>query len=634
MQVNIFGLLKKSYFAPFFATQFLGAFNDNVLKNALVVLIAFQVATSQADANLLVNICAALFILPFFLFSALAGQAADKWEKSKLIQYIKIFEILIMLAAAIGFYTQSIYFIMLMLFFAGTQSTFFGPLKYGILPQHLPKTELVAGNALVEMGTFTSILLGIIVGSSLIELEQDGAIAVSLVLVLVAVLGYVASTYIPHAAANDPEHRFSWNIFAQSWAILKIARSNDTVFKSILGISWFWFFGATLLTQMPNFAKQVLHGDGKVYVLILAVFSVGVGLGSMLCERLSGKVVEIGLVPIGSVFITLFGVDLYFATVSYTQLSHTGQLLNIVQFLSQFSAWRILCDLLLIGVFAGFFIVPLYALVQERSSSAIRARVIAGLNILNAFFMVLAAVYAVLLLAAGLTIYELFLLTAGLNVLVAVYIYTLVPEFVMRCIVWCVVNTMYRVKKTNLHLIPSQNAAVLVCNHVSFIDALVIASCSRRPPRFVMAAEIFNLPLFGFVFKTARAIPICSYKKDPQLLENAYTEIATALENGELVCIFPEGKITHNQHLNQFKTGIERIIKTSPVPVVPMAIKGMWGSFFSRESGRAMSRPFKRFWSKIELVVGEPIAAEKVTAQLLQQQVMALLEQSPSAKEA
>lgn len=630
MHTNPFQLLTKRYFSPFFATQFFGAFNDNVLKNALVVLITFQSIKTESEINLLVNICAGLFILPFFLFSALAGQAADKWEKSQVIRLIKVCEILIMLCAAFGFYTQNVTFLMIMLFLAGAQSTFFGPLKFGILPQHLPKPELLAGNALVEMGTFISILLGIIAGSMLIDIPKTGALWVGGVLVAVALLGWWVSRLIPHAPANDPSLRFSFNIFSQSWNILNITRSNDTVFKSVLGISWFWFFGATLLTQMPNYTKQVLNGDNQVYVLLLAVFSVGVGVGSVMCERLSGKVVEIGLVPIGSFFLTLFGVDLYFATNAYTAplaMIDSG-LFNVSTFWMQSGAWRILLDVLLMGAFGGFFIVPLYALVQERSEPKIRARVIAGLNILNALFMVLSAVYAVALLSFGLSIQALFLITALLNVLVAIYIYTLVPEFVMRCIVWCLVNTLYRAKKINLENIPSEGAAVLVCNHVSFVDALIIASCSRRPPRFVMDSAIFKTPVLGFVFRTARAIPIASYKKDPELLEKAYHDISDALKNEELVCIFPEGKLTSDGEVDQFRAGIERIIATDPVPVVPMAIKGLWGSFFSRESGRAMTRPFKRFWSKIELVVGDAISPEHVSADVLRYAVLALLDEN------
>lgn len=608
MQHSLLGLLRKKRFAPFFVTQFLGAFNDNVFKNALVIMVTFQaVASSELDADTLVNACAGLFILPFFLFSATAGQLADKFEKSFLIRIIKGLEVLVMLAAALGFYTGNIYFLLAVLFLMGTQSTFFGPIKYGILPQHLHDNELIAGNAVVEMGTFLAILLGIIAGSKLIGVESWGAVAVSSTIICVALIGLAVSFFIPKAEAADPQLQFNWNLVTETWRTIGHTRENDVVFKSIMGISWFWFFGATVLTQLPNYTQNILFANDDVYILLLAMFSIGVALGSILCERLSGEVVEMGLVPIGSFLITAFVTDLYFASVSIDAIQQATAY-NLQNFWQLDGSLRILLDIVGIGVAGGFFIVPLYALMQQRSEARIRARIIAGNNIFNALFMVVAAIFSAVLLKLDVSIPQLFLITGVLNVLVALYIFTLVPEFMMRCLVWLLVHTLYRVKYEGLERIPDKGPAVLVCNHVSFVDALVIASCCRRPPRFVMYYKIFAIPVLSFIFRTSKAIPIAGAKEDLNMMNQAFDEIAKALENDELVIIFPEGKLTSDGEIDEFKAGVERILARNEVPVVPMALKGLWGSFFSRVEGRVMKRPFRRgVRATVELVVGEPM---------------------------
>lgn len=613
-------LLRQRRFGPFFATQFLGAFNDNVFKNALIILVTFQgLRSAGMDSDFLVNLCAGLFILPFFLFSATAGQIADKFEKSQLIRIIKVLEVGLMGLAVVGFWLNSPLFLIVVLFLMGVQSTFFGPIKYGILPQQLQENELIAGNALVEMGTFLAILLGIIAGSKLISLDE-GAIWVSGTLVVVAVLGLLSSWRIPTATPSAPGLRLLWNPFRETWRTIGHAREINSVFKSVLGISWFWFFGTTLLTQLPNFSREVLFVNEDVYIVLLAMFSVGVGLGSMLCERLSGDVVEIGLVPIGSFLLTVFCADLFFAS----DFPVRDKLVGWSAFWSQPGSGRILMDVTLIGVSGGFFIVPLYALIQQRSHPERRSRVIAGNNILNALAMVLSSVMAIVLLTVGVTIPELFLLVAVLNALVALYIYTLVPEFMMRCLVWLIVNTLYRVRKDHLERIPRSGAALIVCNHVSFVDALVVAACTRRPVRFVMDHRIFQVPVLSFIFRTARAIPIAGKKDDPDTMNRAFDTIDEALRQGELVCIFPEGRLTTDGEMAKFRPGTERILARTPVTVVPMALRGLWGSFFSRKGGRPMARPFRRIWSRIQLSVGEPVAAEQASATRLEASVVAL----------
>ena len=615
-----FSLLKENRFRPFFLTQFFGAFNDNVFKNALIILIAFQGTAMAASSDTLVNLAAGLFILPFFLFSATAGQFADKYEKSRLIRWVKILEIFIMVAAAVAFFYSQITMLIAILFLMGTQSTIFGPVKYGILPQHLKDSELVGGNGLVEMGTFLAILLGTILGGILIGIEGYGRMFVSAAIILCAFLGYLSSRKIPLAAASDPQLKINWNPLTETWKNLKFTRQNRTVYLSILGISWFWFYGATFLAQLPNYTKVTIGGNEQVVTLMLTLFSLSIGVGSLLCERMSGKRIELGLVPFGSIGLTVFGIDLYFAEPAAIAAVPVGA----VAFLSHAVNWRIVFDMLMVGLFGGFFIVPLYALIQKRSEPSHRARIIAGNNIINSLFMVASAAMAIVLLKAGFTIPELFLITGLLNALVAIYIYSLVPEFLLRFLVWIAIHTIYRVKKEGMENIPKGGATILVCNHVSFIDALIISGCVRRPIRFIMDYHFYNLPIVSFLFKAGKAIPIGSAREKPELLKQAFADIREGLEHGDILCIFPEGRITHDGELNVFKPGIEKIVGENPVPVVPMALRGLWGSFFSRKWGPAMLTRPRRLWSKIELVVGKPIPPEQVTAAALQNVVSGL----------
>lgn len=608
-----FGLLTTRRFAPFFHTQFLGAFNDNVYKNALILLITYQSAQVTLDSNTLVNLAAALFILPFFLFSATAGQLADKYEKSFLIRHVKLLEIIIMGCAAFAFCFDSLTSLMLLLFLMGTQSAFFGPIKYSIIPQHLMPGEIVGGNAMVEMGTFVAILLGTIAGGVLIQME-NGKIWISAAVCTIAFAGWFFSRSIPEAASASPELKVSWNPLTQTWKTIQFGRRVHSVFLSILGISWFWLLGAAYLTQLPNYTKNILRSSESVVTLLLTMFSIGIGAGSLLCEKLSGKKIELGLVPLGSIGLSIFGTDLFFAY----EPSAADTLMGLGQFLGTAGSLRVLTDLVLIGVFGGLYIVPLFAFVQMRTEPEYRARVIAASNILNALFMVFAAIGAILLInVAKLTIPQFFLVLAVMNAAVAVYIYTVVPEFVMRFLIWILTHTMYRMRHENLDQIPDEGPAVLVCNHVSYVDGLLIAGSCRRPIRFVMFEPIYRLPVLNFIFRTGKAIPINSRREYPEIYHNAFEEIAKALDEGEIVCIFPEGRLTSDGEIDEFRPGIEKVVKRNPVPVIPMALQGLWGSFFSHKGGVAMKRKPKRFWSEIGLVAGTPVMPQSVTAEKL-----------------
>jgi len=616
-----FVLLGKRRFAPFFWTQALGAFNDNAFRNALVMLVAFQMGLDDHTVSLYTNLAPALFIIPFFLFSATAGQLAEKYEKSRIIRYVKLFEIGAMVVAAIGFYTHHTSLLLLVLFLMGMHSTMFGPIKYAILPQALKPAELVGGNGLIETGTQLAILIGMIAGSALMQVAGIGTLLAGALTIAVAVTGYLASRAIPAAPATAPELKFNWNPFSETARVLGIVRQDRAVFNAVLGISWFWFFGTVLVAQLPSYTKLNLGGDGTVNILALTLFSIGTGVGSLLCERMSGRRVEVGLVPLGAFGLTAFGIDLFFARPG-TALTHG---LNWLAFLQSGGSWRIALDLTLIGMFAGFYVVPLFAFIQSRTPRDRLSRVIAGNNIVNALLICCAAGFGLGLGALGLGAPQIFLATAVLNALVALYIFTLVPEFVMRFITWVLVNTLYRVRVDGAQNIPEEGPVLLVCNHVSFMDPLLLMANLRRPVRFVMYHKIFNTPLLSFVFRTAKAIPIAGYKEDPQVLQQAYDAVDEALQASEVVCIFPEGSLTRDGEIAPFRPGVEKILARRPVPVVPMALRGLWGSVWSRrDSMLHRARLPRRFRARVELVVDVPIAPDQASAVALEARVRQL----------
>ncbi len=621
-QNSQFSLLSQRRFAPFFWTQFFGAFNDNLFKTALMVILTYDALSwTTLDPSTITNLIPGLFILPYVVFSATAGQLADKFEKAGLARFVKWMELLIMGIAAAGWMTHTLWLLVAAIVGMGIHSTLFGPVKYAYLPQQLKPEELIGGNGLIEMGTFVGILLGEILGAVLVVYQPWGIELVAGATVAVALVGLIASYRVPRTPAPEPDLKISWNPLMESIRNIGFSRKNRPVFLAILGNSWFWFYGALILAQFPVYAKNYLHGGHGVFVLLLTVFSLGIGTGSLLCERLSGHKVEIGLVPFGSIGLSLFGIDLFFASHGY----HNTGLVEVAGFLAQAGVLRILFDIVMIGVFGGFFIVPLFALVQTRCDPKHISRTIAGMNIVNALFMVAAAGVAIVLLGQGFTIPQLFLITAILNALVAVYIFSLVPEFLVRFLAWLLIHTIHRVKVVDGERIPKEGAAVLVCNHVSYVDAIVIMAASPRPIRFVMDHRIFRMPLLGWLFRTAKAIPIAPAKEDPALMEQAFAAIAQALDEGDLVCIFPEGKLTRTGQISEFRGGISTILARSQVPVIPLALRGLWGHLLSHRSGHLFERAFKAgMRSHLSLAVGLPVAATDATPELLQQQVQQL----------
>lgn len=614
---NQFSLLRERRFAPFFLTQFLGAFNDNIFRNGLIILITFQsVQILGLSTSQLTNIAGALFILPFFLFSAISGQLADKYEKSALIQRIKIVEICLMIIATAAFLTASYSILFVVLFLMGCQSTLFGPVKYAYLPQQLATEELVGGNALVESGTYLAIICGLIVGGVSIAVDPNNQILLCAFLLGVASLGYFASRVIPRTRPVDPDLEISWNAWSETWRIIKFARADRGVFLSILGISWFWFFGSAMTLQIPAYTLDILNGNEEVTTVLLVAFAVGVGIGSLLCERLSGHRVELGLVPFGTIGLTIFAIDLYFAQPTL----HIEAVESVGEFITRRGSVRVLFDLSMLGAFGGLYSVPLYAYIQQQAERHHLSRIIAANNIINSLFMVVAAGLAIGLLAAGLSIPQFFVVLGILNAIVAIYIYSVLPEFLMRFVAWIIVNTLYRIRTSGQENIPDDGPAIVVCNHVSYIDALVVGGSIRRPVRFVMWYKIFEMPFINFLFKNAKAIPIASASENEEILKSAYEQIDVELADGNLVCIFPEGGITRDGEIQSFRPGIEKILANRPVPVIPVALSGLWGSWFSRHnSGRLRRLPGKLF-ARVDVRIGaiiQPADASAAGTELL-----------------
>jgi 1-acyl-sn-glycerol-3-phosphate acyltransferase len=623
-----FALLKQRRFLPFFVTQCFGAFNDNVYRQAIIGLL-FYLGVSGEERTLYTNLAPALFILPYFLFSATAGQIAEKLEKSKLIRITTTMEIGIMLLAAIGFLTQNMIVLLVALFCTGLQSTLFGPVKYSILPSVLKPEELTGGNGLVEMGTSISILVGMIFGGLIFKLAGDqGPVVAATAIIVLAVSGNLVSRAIPRVEAGAPDLKINWNPIPESLAVLRLAKKQTAVRNSILGVSWFWFIGTVLTSQLPTYAEVNLGGSETLYIFALALFSIGTGVGSLLCEKLSARTVEIGLVPLGAFGISAFLLDLYFAR-SGAPVA-TG--LSVMEFVRASGSWRIIMDLVGIGLFAGFFVVPLFALIQSRTPREELSRVIAGMNIQNAAFIVLAAVICIVLQRfLGWTIPQLFLALAIANAVVAIYIFTIVPEFLMRFLSWVLVRAMYRLRVRGIEEnVPDEGPALLVCNHVSYMDALILSASVPRPVRFVMYYKIFNIPVMSWIFRTAKAIPIAGARENPELMRRAFDEIDVALADGQIVGIFPEGALTRDGEIAAFKSGLEKVLERTyesgrPVPVVPMALKGMWTSMWSHRDGRMRRmRVPRRFRAHVEVVAGEIIDGNGATAEQLEARVREL----------
>lgn len=615
-------------FWPLFWTQFLGAFNDNYFKNSLVILITFRaVSLMGLSTEQLVAMCGGIFILPFFLFSAIAGQISDRFEKSKLVRIIKVTELCIMGIAVLGFLRNDPALLLLVLFLMGAQSAFFGPIKYSYLPQLMNEAELVNANAIFQMGTFIAILLGTGLGGIAIAVDGYGEYLAAGGVVFFAILGIIASRFV-RPVPNYPEVKIALDPIRPTLEMIRLIAKNRSVFLSILGMTWFWFFGSAVLSMFPSFGKDYLAGNEHVVTLFLTLFSIGIGAGSMLCDRLSGRQLEVGLVPLGCLGMTLASLDLYFASFSIQipEIHSNSDGMSVGFFLTQTYAWRIAFDLFMLSLSGGLFMVPLMTLIQERSNNNEVARVIAGNNIMGALGMVSSAVLLMVLYELGLTIPQIFLLYGILNLAVGIYIFLLIPEFTLRFYVWILSKILYRVRYEGKEKIPETGAAILTCNHITFVDWLIIQSASRRPIRFIMHYRFMNIPFTGWLFRLAGVIPIASKKEKPEILIKALQEAEDTLNRGELLCIFPEGTLSKDGEIGVFRPGVERIVEKTGATVVPMALSGMWESLFSRNPTPLWRRFPGKFLAHVRLHIGNPISPQDLTAEDLRTKVAALLD--------
>ncbi len=591
-----FALLKSRRFLPLFVTQFLGAANDNLFKQAMVTLIIFRIAAEAGfDGQLMVTAAAGVFILPFFLFSATAGQLSDKFDKAVLIRLIKLVEILAMGLGAWGFVTGNAWFLMAVLFLMGAHSTFFGPLKYSILPDHLTDDELIGGNALIEAGTFLAILLGTI-GGGLLIMADGGTTIISAAVLIVAAVGFVASWFIPKAPPADATLNVSWNLVRETAAIIRHARCNRDVFLSILGISWFWLVGAVFLSQFPAFAKDVLGGNEQVQTLFMVVFSVGIGVGSMVTGKLLHGEISAKFVPLAAVGITLFSIDLYFAAGNGVA-SGTGTLSGAAEFLGHPANWRILADLMLVAVSGGIYIVPLYAILQSRSDVAHRSRTIASNNVINAGFMVVSAVATALMLASGFTVTDVFFWMAVINIGVAVYICRLLPDYLWKAAASTLFSLLYKVEIHGLeNYRKAGDKAVIVVNHVSFLDAPLLATLLPGKPTFAIDTQMARRWWVRPFLTMVDAFPV-----DPTN-PMATKHMVRAVQDGRHLVIFPEGRITVTGALMKIYEGPGMIADKAGAVLLPVRIDGAQFTPFSRLAGKIRLRWFP----KITITIQEP----------------------------
>lgn len=595
MSINQLSLFKTKRFLPLFLTQFFGAFNDNLFKNALAIFITYSLAnTVRINSEILITAVAGIFILPFFLFSATAGQLADKYEKSKLIRYTKMAEIILMLIAGAGLYAHNLWLLMGVLFLIGMQATFFGPMKYSILPDHLRKEELIAGNALLEAGTYLSILLGMIFGGTLAALKV-GPLLVFASVTIISIFGFISSLRIPYAEPASPNLKLNFNIFQETWNIVQETLSKKDLFLAILGISWFWLIGATYISQFPTYAKNILGAQSSVVTLFLSFFTLGIGLGSLFCNRLLKGKIHATYVPLAALGMTVFSIDLVMA--SQHVITKSGKLVTLLGFLSFLPDWHILIDLFLISFCGGVYIVPLYALLQFESNAAYRSRVIACNNIINALFMVIAAIATSLMLLIHLSITSVFFVVAIANLIVAIYICKLLPEeFVRSFLIW-IFKFCYRVEIRGLeNYHRAGNRVLIIANHTSFLDAALLAAFLPDRLTFAINTQFAQKGWIKWLLKLVNTYPI-----DPTN-PLATKSLIEYLRQDHHVVIFPEGRITVTGALMKIYEGPGLIADKAGAMLLPIRIDGAQYTPFSHLKGKVKIRWFP----KITISILEP----------------------------
>ncbi len=600
MSHNQFDLLKTNKFLPLFVTQFLGAFHDNLFKNALVVLLLYgvtqQAGAIGADTKILVTLATGIFILPFVLFSALGGQLADKYPKDKVIRVVKMAEIAIAALGSASLLSGYVPLSFATLFALGAQSAFFGPSKYSILPQHLEEDELIGGNALLGTGTFLAILTGTIIGAACVTMN-GGVILVSALMCVVAVGGYISSRQIPLAVAGAPDLKINYNIASETYRILhQLFTFRRTVIEASLGVAWFWFLGGMFLSQLPNFTKDVLGASNDVFTLFMVIFSVGIAIGGLFNNRLLGGRVEAVYVPLAALGVSVFSIDLFFAG-NWFPGGNGDVLISLSTFVSMLGGWRIMFDLAMISMFAGLYVVPLNAIIQHDTPEEIRSRILAGSAILNSIFVVASSVISAVFLSVGFGITFLFLAFALANLVVAIYICQLLPAYLMKTVMQAFLKIFYKVE---IHGIENLKAAgpraVIVCNHVSYLDAPILAAFLPGKPMFAVnsfVAEWFWVRPF---LKMIDAFPL--NPANPFSIKSLIREV----EKDKHCVIFPEGRLTETGGLMKIYDGPGLIADKAGAMIVPIRLDGVQHTPFSRLKGKVPLRTFP----KITMTILEP----------------------------
>ena len=614
-------LFKSARFLPIFIVQFGGALNDNLFKSAMLIIVAFQLTDAASEASTINNLAALLFILPYFLFSPLAGQLADRSRKAKMMQKNKIAEIFIALTGMVALYLASIPMLLFVLFLLGTQSAMFGPNKYAVLPQLMEGNSLIAANALIASGTFVAILSGTLIGGLLAQREAawiwigSGCFDTSCI-------GYAAARCLPDTPIGAPGLKIDWNPIKQTRLLYGLASQNQRTWTAIMGVSWFWFIGSAYLTQIPTIVRYLVVGDETVVSLFLALFVAGIGLGCLWSARLSNHQSEIGLSPIALLLTGIVGLDL--------ALMPTQNLANLIgaqALIDSAYGLHISMDILLLGLFGGAFVLPLYTELQQSTETQNRARIISINNLMNALFMVISSVFAILflgLLGAQMSFY---LIVIGLiNIGFALYLHLKNSARTFRFIAQLASRLIYRIDDQQINTLPKEGPAVIVCNHVSYADPVIIFGACKRPIRFLMDKKIRDISAISWAFKGAGTLPLCSPTEDRKTYANSMKQAIQLLKDGELVFIFPEGRLSQDGAIGHFHRGVEKLLEGQAVPVYPMAIRGLWGSFFSHGGGPALKSAAKLrlFRRRVELRVGDPLPPAEANAALVEQRVIDL----------
>jgi len=594
-------LVRQPGFAWMLATQFLGAFNDNFFKTAVTFYVIDALVEEKAagvqpalDSNFYLGIAGAVFVLPYILFSDYAGQLADMFSKRKVLIATKALEIVTMLLALIAFYAESLNGLFVVLFLLATQAAFFSPAKYGSVPELVPDRDLSRGNALIEMSTFLAIILGAVVGGVVYGHLKHGLYIIGYVAVFFAVIGSLCSLGIGQTPTPARTKSFSWVPFGDVAQGLKQLRSNRRLWLTVIGISYFWFVGAWVQLLTVQYGKELMHLDDTRTSLLQAALAIGIGTGSMLAGRLSGHKVELGLVPLGSIGMGLIASAMIFGNYSFGLAA---------------SGFGVL------GFAGGFFIVPLNAMLQQKADSSLRGRLIAANNVLNN----IGIMFGALAVYVGGHILRLqpnqSMLLAGILCFgVTAYLLLLLPDFLIRFVLWMLTHSIYKIRIVNPQHVPLNGPALLVCNHLSFVDGLLVGSCVQRFIRFMVYAPFFDLPLFGRFFRLMRAIPTGAggARGAVESVRKARAE----LQAGHVVCIFAEGAISRTGNMLPFRRGVEHILSGIDVPVIPVHLDQVWGSIFSFNGGKFFWKWPKRFFYPVTVTFGAPMPADTKASEI------------------